>query len=319
MFNEGEATGPDDRRVASRFRLRKLRPQVLRDFIFYFAIAKNVLQNRVRADVLHVHGDWSAFVFGRLVGWLVGARLRVASIHSVVGQGLWGAVYRLVLKRYAIVYATGARESKTLGSYGVGGSHWQTSGVDVMFFPVDEEKKRSPSVDIVSVGSFLPVKNWDLIVDIARSMSEASFLFVGDGPDRARIEAACKASGLQNVRFVGGLTPSAVSDCLREAKVFLSTSFAEGTPTALLEAMASGLAVVTSSSNDYCDLIAAGRNGYVVETFQSEQYVERLRELLADEVLLRDISARNSEHARKHSWPEVAARITGWMRTTEHE
>ncbi len=144
-------------------------------------------------------------------------------------------------------------------------------------------------------------------------MPNTRFLLVGDGPERVSIQASCHNRGISNITFSGQLAPVKVSQQLRNAQIFLLTSFSEGTPTALLEAMASGLAVVTSRSNDYEDLIKPGKNGYVIEGFQAKSYVQRIKELLGDEKLLSEISHRNCEQATCYGWPVVAKRITGWM------
>lgn len=311
-FNQGQATAPDDIHVLPSFNLRRVKPQALRDLIFYFFLFIKVAVQGLRFDVVHVHGDWSAFLFGRMVACISRSKKLVGSLHGVAGCGIWSGLYRFVLKGYTLVYATGARDALYFGSLTESPVRWQHSGIDAVFFGPVEERKRS--FDVVTVGSFVPIKNFALIVDIALAMPHLRFLLIGDGPQKGVIEADCLRRGISNITFAGQLPSVKVAKQLRDARIFLLTSFAEGTPTALLEAMACGLAVVTSRSNDYEDLIKPGQNGYVVEGFQGESYVRRIRELLDDENLLREISHRNSEQAIRYGWPEVAKRITEWMR-----
>jgi glycosyltransferase involved in cell wall biosynthesis len=167
--------------------------------------------------------------------------------------------------------------------------------------------------DVISVGSFVPKKNFELVIQIAEKMPEHSFLLVGDGPQRAAIEADCRHRGMTNVTFTGQLAPAEVARALRRARIFLLTSLAEGTPTALLEAMACGLAIVTSRSNNFDDILKPGQNGYVIDGFQAQDYVLKICELLDDSNLLEEISRHNSEQAMSYSWPAVAKRITDWM------
>jgi glycosyltransferase involved in cell wall biosynthesis len=144
-------------------------------------------------------------------------------------------------------------------------------------------------------------------------MPDASFLLVGDGPERARIERTCRELGVANVTCAGRLTSAEVQRRLCGAKVFLSTSRVEGTPTAVLEAMACGLPVVTSRSNDYRDLIRDGENGFVVDGFLAADYAARIGELLADDGLRGRVGARNREAAREHGWANVARRVSRWF------
>lgn len=318
VFNRGSETALGDLKVLPALNLRSIKPQPLRDLIFYLAVLVKIMLGSIRVDIVHIHGDWSAFLFGRVLGWAAGAHVMAASVHGVVRKGRWAWVYKRILNGYTVVYCTGAGDATYLQHAGVAGAHWQNSGIDAEFFveKTVANDKVAAAADVACVANFFPVKNLALVIEIARAVPEVSFVLIGDGPQRSVLEAACLKDTLKNVRFTGRLSAQEISQQLNASRIFLSTSFSEGTPTALLEAMACGLPVVTSSSNDYRNLIAAGRNGYVIDNFDAMNYVKLLRELLADQPLLEDMSIRNRAEARRHAWPEVAKRITSWMHTT---
>jgi glycosyltransferase involved in cell wall biosynthesis len=196
---------------------------------------------------------------------------------------------------------------------GLSSARWQPSGIDDVFFCGAGPPGEEGGDQVVSVGSFNRVKNLRLILEIAQAMPDVSFLLVGDGPEREHLEATCKAAGILNISFAGWLPHSVLARLLPKSKVFLSTSLVEGTPTAMLEAMASGLAVVTSRSNDYGTLILNGINGFVIEGFEGNKYVEKIRLLLSDDALLRKVSEENRTKAKSYHWREVANRLTHWM------
>lgn len=314
VFNHGDETAKSDIRIFPRLNLRHVKPQPLRDLIFYLAAAVRILLDGVRVDAIHIHGDWSAFLLGRLLGWVAGARVMVASVHGAVRKGLWASIYRRVLSSYAVVYSTGALDAKYLQNAGINHACWQNSGIDSAFFAEGKIISNECLNDVICVANFFPVKNLAFVTEIARQIPELTFLLIGDGPQKQAIEAMCKGKGLMNVNFTGRLSAHEIHKHLLASRVFLSTSFSEGTPTALLEAMACGLPIVTSCSNDYSDLIAAGKNGYVIENFDVQKYVHVLRDLLSDQQLLAEISTRNRAEAQKHAWPNIAERITTWMR-----
>lgn len=311
-FNQGRATGSDDIRILPWLNLRRIRPQVLRDLIFYLALLIRLLGNRPSFDIVHVHGDWSAFLFARLLTRTARPKALVASLHGVAHRRHCSGLYRMALSGYGLIYATGAQDAAYLRGQCRGAVHWQPSGIASPFFEAPENQERT--IDVIAVGSFVLNKNFRLIVDIARALPDVSFTLVGDGPLRGTIEAACRQSGLANVRFTGHLDTVGVVRQLNQARIFLSTSAAEGTPTALLEAMACGLAVVTSRSNDYADLIRPGISGFVIDSFDVGEYVAHLTMLLGNGELVETISQRNRQAALQRSWPIVAGRITEWMR-----
>jgi glycosyltransferase involved in cell wall biosynthesis len=315
-FNQGEATSSHDLRILRAVDLRRVKPQALRDFVFYSTALWRVVFYGIRADIVHIHGDWSAFLFGRVLGWAAGAAVMVGSVHGAVRKGPWTRFYKHVLNSYGVVYCTGAADAAHLQQAGVTAARWQNSGIDAEFLV----ERSSPHIkvtvtDVVCVANFLPVKNLALVLQIARALQDANFVLIGDGPQRSELAAACEKESLHNVRFAGKLSAQEICQQLRASRIFLSTSFSEGTPTALLEAMACGLPVVTSCSNDYRELIANGRNGYIIDNFDAESYANVLRDLLSNQSLQGQISMRNKAAARRHAWPEVAKRITDWMRS----
>lgn len=315
VYNRGSETSPCDIKVLPALNLRSIKPQPLRDLIFYLAVLVKIMLGSIRADVIHIHGDWSAFLFGRVLGWAAGAHVMAGSVHGVVRKGRWAWVYKRVLNGYTVVYCTGAGDATYLQQAGVAGARWQNSGIDAEFFVKrTAANAKVATVDIACVANFFPVKNLALVIEIARAVPDLSFVLIGDGPQRSELESVCLKDELKNVRFTGRLSAQEISQQLTVSSIFLSTSFSEGTPTALLEAMACGLPVVTSCSNDYRNLIASGRNGYVIDNFNATSYVKLFRELLANRPLLADISIRNKTEAKRHAWPEVAKRITSWMR-----
>jgi glycosyltransferase involved in cell wall biosynthesis len=104
---------------------------------------------------------------------------------------------------------------------------------------------------------------------------------VGDGEDRELIEHLVAHLGIQDhVRLVGYQSPEEVRSQLERADVFVLPSFAEGVPVSLMEAMAVGLPVVTTSIAGVRELVEDGISGYVVNPGDPVALSERVLELL---------------------------------------
>lgn len=316
IFNQGEYSDSDDIRVMGWVNLRNIRYQVIRDFVFYTSVIFNVMTRRIHSDVVHVHGDWSAFFLARVVAWVTNAKLKIASIHGCVHKGKVHAfIYRYVLSGFDVIYCTGAGDAAYLRKIGVSSARFQNSGIDNVFF----EKKNSGfcCVDVVCVANLVKVKNIDLILDIAKMLPHLQFELIGDGPLRNMLEKRCVYEGIHNVIFSGRLEPTQIVNKLQSAKIFLSTSFTEGTPTALLEAMACGLPIITSASNDYSSFLQNDKNGFVINGFEPSFYVKKIEHLVTKEYLRNRIADANRAESSRHAWPIVAARITEWMKCTK--
>lgn len=314
-FNQGQRHGPDDIRMLPWLDLHWIPVAAIRDLIFYGALVAVLLRRRVRADAIHIHGDWSAFLFGRLVAWLTGATTIVASVHGAIRGGIWSRVYRLALRRYSVIYCTGAREANALRADGVRNVYWRSSGISDVYFreAEDDLSGEAKQIDVICVANLFPVKNLPLLMRIAQAMPDLMFVVVGEGPLRKTLEELAGDLALVNVRLAGALDVEGVRANLAGSRVFLSTSFVEGTPTAMLEAMAMGLPVVVSCSNDYSGVIVPGENGFVVDGWDPGLFSSAIDMVLADKATYRAISQRNREAARRHQWPYVANQISGWM------
>jgi len=97
------------------------------------------------------------------------------------------------------------------------------------------------------------------------------------------------------------LDPKGVASILRDADVFLMNSKTEGTPRAMMEAMACGLPVVTTNAG-YCrDLVQDGSTGFVLSEQRTEEHLIRLVEMLtSDDQLRHRMGDSAAGYARKH-------------------
>jgi glycosyltransferase involved in cell wall biosynthesis len=127
--------------------------------------------------------------------------------------------------------------------------------------------ERSPaagrSLRLVSVGRLVPVKGHDLLVrafgSAVRAGLDASLEVVGDGPERARLEALVAEQGLaETVRFSGALANEALVSALEQADAFVLPSRREGFGVALVEALATGLPALATRSGGPNDIIEPG-------------------------------------------------------------
>lgn len=126
------------------------------------------------------------------------------------------------------------------------------NGVDTRFWhpaPAVEEPSRPNR--IITVGRLEPVKGFDLLIDaLARlptALGGTRLTLVGEGSQREALEHRARAAGIaERVDFAGRLPREEIRARLHAADLFVMPSRSEGTPLALLEAMASGLACLAT-------------------------------------------------------------------------
>jgi glycosyltransferase involved in cell wall biosynthesis len=144
-------------------------------------------------------------------------------------------------------------------------------------------------------------------------MPHLNFTFVGDGPLFDTIKVLAEKDLILNVQFLGSLSYEEVALVLKRSKIFLTTSFSEGTPTALLESMAAGNVVVTSNSNDFSSVIEDGASGYIIDNFDTSNYVTAVNRIIDDPEKWLQMSKINLDQAKQFSWSQVESYITKWM------
>lgn len=118
---------------------------------------------------------------------------------------------------------------------------------------------------------------WILIQDVP----EFRLQIVGDGPEREHLRTLCRDLKLDgHIEFLGEC--SDVQQRLARAGFFVSATLTEGISLTLLEAMATGLPVVTTRVGGNPEVVQDGRTGRLVKAGCPERLANAMREMLLD-------------------------------------
>jgi colanic acid/amylovoran biosynthesis glycosyltransferase len=154
---------------------------------------------------------------------------------------------------------------------------------------------------IVCVGRLVPEKGQMILVQAAGRLVDmgiaARIVFVGDGRTRDDLEAKASEYGIE-ASFVGYVSEDEVPKWLAQADVFCLPSFAEGLPVVLMEAMACGLAVVTTRIAGIQELVEDGVSGFVVPPGRPDLLATALSRLARDRDRARAMGAAGREKVR---------------------
>jgi glycosyltransferase involved in cell wall biosynthesis len=152
---------------------------------------------------------------------------------------------------------------------------------------------------MTTVGRLTAIKQHELFVDAAKTLAardrSAVFLIAGDGERRAELEADVRAAGLTDrVRFLGWRRD--LPALYAATDVFVLTSRNEGTPVALIEAMASGVPGVSTNVGGVRDVIANQEMGVLVPVDQPEGLAPAVERLFADPAARAAMGGRGRAH-----------------------
>jgi len=154
---------------------------------------------------------------------------------------------------------------------------------------------------LVAVGRLAPMKGFGVLLEAMAELPDARLTLVGDGPERAALEATAARHGVAaRVRFAGALGAPGVTALLGEADVFCLPSFAEGVPVVLMEAMAARVPVVATAVNGIPELVADGRTGLLVAPGRAAPLVAAVRALAGDPERRRTMGAAGRAVVEEH-------------------
>ncbi len=170
--------------------------------------------------------------------------------------------------------------------------HLIPNGVDCTRFAA--HPRSGPPV-IGTVAALRPEKRIDRLIDAFQraAIPDARLLIVGDGPERAALEALA----VPGVEFMGALGD--VAPCLARMTHFAMSSDTEQMPISLVEAMASGLPVAATDVGDTKSMVTAENQRFITAPGDTDALADALTALTSDPALSARLGEENAHKARR--------------------
>ena len=289
------------------------------------AVARWVRQQQQAPDVVHAHMGLNTF-YGAAVARRGGIPLVTTVQGSGVTFGTQPGVGNLVRRRATV---SGLRASSAL----IGVSKFLCQRVTDLgvpranvvhipngfdpanFRPTERaEARRALGIPetgkmLLYVGNLVPVKGVDVLLaafgQLPRAQSDPVLYCVGDGPERARLEAKAAADGLTGrVLFIGRRPHDEIPKWMGACDAFVLPSLAEGFGLVLLEALACGRRVVGTAVGGVPEVVRDPSLGVVVPPESPEPLAAALRQVLDAEADPESIHASVLDY----TWDKISAR-----------
>lgn len=296
-------TSPGAKLLALRRVIAHLRPEVVHSFSFYlnFIIQCAVWgTTAVPIGSMRSSLDVDREVNGRLLGKLSARWPHQQIYNSARSGGAQGRLRKVFSPRQVFVVP---------------------NGVDLEAFRPPAFRP-SDAVTIVGAGSLVPVKRWDRLLAAAAGLKRSGLLFrveiAGAGPLHHQLVLQAQQLEIADRVTFCGYTDD-VARLFSRAAFAAHSSDAEGCPNAVIEAMASGLAVVATDVGDVPNLVEDGVTGFVVPRYDLRMLSQRMAALITQP----DLRRRMGEAARAKAEREfglerivtntlAAYRAAGW-------
>ena len=204
----------------------------------------------------------------------------------------WGFLHNKLRK---ILYPTAKGiVAQTIFSKNFLSKETKHKNIKVIPNPVDSSKflSRTNQKIVLTVGRLISTKRVDILIDaFAKSQNKDWQLWiVGDGPKKAELEQKVINSGLTDkVTFFG--FKKDIQELYSKTGIFAFTSYSEGFPNAILEAMASGLPVIAFDCiAGPADLIENEKTGFLIPLGNVEDFQKKLNIMMTSAELLDNFS-----------------------------
>lgn len=267
--------------------------------------------HRQQFDVINTHSSTDAWLVALSCASLrhSPAVVRTRHVSTDVSRSLptrW-----LYLSSSAHIVTTGEKLRQTLHQYNRFPLSQMTSvptGIDLeKFSPQNKQQAREkigvpnkPTLGIVATmrvwkGHKYLIEAWKTL---HLQFPNWQLLLVGDGPQRKNLQPMVKLAGLEeSVFFLGNRND--VPDCLNAMDLFALPSFGnEGVPQGIMQAMACGLPVVSTTVGAISEAVIDGKTGFTLAPQVQETLINYLAKLMASDELRQQMGQASLAHAK---------------------
>jgi colanic acid/amylovoran biosynthesis glycosyltransferase len=194
-------------------------------------------------------------------------------------------------------------------------------GVKPLLFPASRSAAPANPVRILSIGRLVPKKGFEYgmqaVAKLVREDPTIEYLIIGDGPLRRDLENMVDKLGLGSVvRLAGWKSRPEVVGVLADTDILLAPSVTsesgdqEGTPVAIMEALACGVPVVSTLHAGIPEIVSDGASGLLVPERDVPRLAGALQRLVCDPGLRARFGARGREAMNEgHDIGKLNARL----------
>ncbi len=272
-----------------------------------------------RFDVLHLHEPLMP-----LVPWFALRQSTVpvvATFHTHREQGhRWYGPYHWLLaplmQRIHVRLAVSDAARRTVANDFPGDYEVVPNGIDVNRFRQAAARPATMPDDrrfVLFVGRLEPRKGVDRLIRamavVQQQAPDARLVIVGEGPDRAALEATARDAGVY-ATFTGHVSDDDLPAYYRAADIVCSPALGgESFGVVLLEAMAAGRPIVATRIEGYRELLASAGSARLVDVDDEAAIGREITLLLDAPELRRTLGASGAAFVRAYDWNTIARRL----------
>lgn len=276
-----------------------------------------------KVDLYHVmaNSGWSWHLFAAPAIWIARLRGKPVVVNYRGGEAdaffdrSFARVRPSLDRANAIIVPSGFLE-QVFGKRGCI-THIVPNIIDLSRFSAEQNRAAALTADFPRI---LVARNLEPIYDnatalralklVRNTLPTAQLVIAGSGPEKPALEALAAELGLTDaVTFTGRVENADMANLYYSANVMVNPSLADNMPNSVLEALASGVPVVSTNVGGVPHLVEHDKTALLVPPQDPAAMAAAILALLTDPVKARWISEAGVESVRQYTWPKVRVRL----------
>jgi glycosyltransferase involved in cell wall biosynthesis len=282
------------------------------------ALAWRAAELARQVDLIHAHWVYPSGVAGAFAGWMRKKPVIMTSHGGDVNLAMRSPLLRMftrwTARRADVCIGVSHAMAGRLVRLGVEGTkvRFVPLGVDIGEPDPGKALRKSPCLStfaafdglrVVFAGSLIPRKSVQTLLEAQRWLvaggHQVASLIIGDGPCAAKLHREAGSSGSGLVCFVASQPPDEVPSYMALGNVFVLPSLSEGRGLVIVEAMMTGLPVVSSDIDGPRELVADGLTGFLFQPGNAAGLASCLERFVSDQSLSIVMGARARQAVRE--------------------
>jgi glycosyltransferase involved in cell wall biosynthesis len=187
------------------------------------------------------------------------------------------------------------------------------NGVEEINFKKDI-RKINEKIVFISICNMIKLKNLDIIFESIGCLLEKfkfKLLIVGSGPLKERYERMVGGLSRNNVIILEEMPKDKLFNLMSQCDCLIHSSFSEGMPTVVLEALSIGIPCLVSNIPAHQELICDGINGFLFDPYSRNDFIEKMRFILSNKSILANMKNNCINSVKKYS---IESKIDSYIR-----
>lgn len=172
--------------------------------------------------------------------------------------------------------------------------------VDIKRFERSVDNEKQIDLNFINVGRQDQNKNQEIIIkafnEITKKYKNTKLFLVGDGEKNNHLKSLSEEFNLENKIIFTGIIENPES-YLKKSDIYIQSSNYEGLPLSVLEAMASGLAIVSTNVGGLKDIVS--NNGVLVEANNLKELITAMDLLVSNKNILDEMKFNSKKNIKK--------------------